>query len=188
MLAIRTTEAAHELRQQAFTTIGAFRMQDMIDGSAVSATNTPPIERPRPVVAASLLLYALAGLPALSALLQQLFRADPTAAGGGALVLLPGALVSGVLVAALGYFCATGRNAARVVVWLFTAGAMFNLVAVTVTVLRPDSYATRPDWYPIFLVTVGAVQLVVLAAASILLAQPTARPFFRRKHLRLSSG
>lgn len=155
----------------------------------MSATNTPPSERPRPVVAASLLLYVLAGLPALSALLQLLFRADPTATtGGGALDLLPGALVTGVLVAALGYFCAAGRNAARVIVWLLTAGAMLNLVTVTVTVLRPDSYATRPDWYPIFLVAAGAVQLIVLAAASILLAQPTARPFFHRKHLRLTSG
>ncbi|GAA1846879.1 hypothetical protein [Asanoa iriomotensis] len=146
----------------------------------MSATNTSLSDRPRPVAAASLLLYVLAALPALSALLQLLLRADPTAAGGGADTLLPGALVTGVLVAALGYFCAAGRNAARVVVWLMTAGAMLNLVAVTVTVLRPDSYATRPDWYPIFLVTVGAVQLIVLAAASILLAQPTARPFFRR--------
>jgi hypothetical protein len=133
------------------------------------------------VVAASLLLYVLAALPALSALLQLLFRADPTAAGGGALILLPGALVTGVLIATLGHLCATGRNAARVIVWLMTAGAVLNLVAVTVTVLRSGSYASRPDWYPTFLVTVGAAQLIVLVPASILLALPTARPFFRRR-------
>ncbi|OKI58015.1 hypothetical protein [Micromonospora sp. CB01531] len=147
----------------------------------MSATSTLPSDRPRPVAAASWLLYLLAALPTLSALLQLVFRADPKATGGDAFILVPGAVVIGVLVAALGRLCAMGRNVARVVVWLMTAGAVLNIVAVTVTVLQPGSFASRPDWYPPFLVTVAAVQLIVLVAASILLALPTARPFFRRR-------
>jgi len=159
---------------------------------------TPDIATPpRGVTAATLLLYAVAATAVIVALIPVALVDDLKAAAEHAYAgtqlaataahdaasLAGSGLVSAFAAAAfwsaLAFFCGRGRNPARITVWICGGLTALN-VLVGISALPHDFFARRPDWYlPMFIVGI-AIRLIGLAAASVLLAVPSSRPFFRK--------
>lgn len=161
--------------------------------SAIPATAA----RPRTVSIASYLIYTAAAAPLVFALIQvalidDLKRAAERAYAGTymeatastdaartTITGLVGTIVSASAVVALGYFCGKGKNPARILVWIFAGGELLTLPALR-TVLSHSFFAKKPGWYLPLSVANLTIVVGALFAASILLAVPASRPFFRK--------
>jgi hypothetical protein len=159
------------------------------------ASGTTPISsRPRTVTIASYLIYAQAALSVVSALIQ-LALVDDFKVAAGAASPSPTAgtdavsdmrffvfmsISTTVLVLALGWFCGRGGRRARVIVWLVGVGGLLDLPIVAQTLTSHGFFSGKPDWYPALWFTSAALVSLGMLTASILLALPISRPFFRK--------
>ena len=153
--------------------------------------------RPRHVTTATWLLYAMAAASLIFglipvALMDDLKRAAEHAYAGTYLAGtaaneavssagtgLLGGLVSAAFWSALAFFCARGKNVARIIVWICAGGLTLNLL-LGISVLPKGFFAERPDWYLPMFVASATIRLIGLAAISVLLGMPSSRPFFRK--------
>jgi hypothetical protein len=153
--------------------------------------------RPRTVSIASYLLYIAAAAPLVFSLIQVALIDDlkraaerayagtyladtaSTDAASTAIGGLVGSIVVAIAVAALGYFCGKGKNPARILVWIFAGGQLFNL-PVASQLFSHGYFARKPGWYLPLSVANLTIGLGTLLAVSILLAVPASRPFFRK--------
>jgi len=131
-----------------------------------------PAEAPRPVIVAVRFVYALIAVLAISLLVRAiLYTIGPADAALS--------VVSGVLYGLLAYYVGRGKNVARILVWFSAAvvAASFPILIIGNVVVGP--VAGSPGWYFGYTLAVSAVRLGLLAAASILLWRPAARPYFQ---------
>jgi hypothetical protein len=130
----------------------------------------PSTVMPRPVTIAVRLLYAVAVLPLISAVLQTALHTTEAFA-------VPLSVVSLLLTALLAYHVGRGKNVARILVWVFTVLETVNITSYAL-LTASGGPADRPGWYVPFVVAQGVLQAVVMIAVSVLLAVPVARPHF----------
>jgi hypothetical protein len=133
-----------------------------------------PTAIPRPVTVAVRLLYALAVLPVISAVLQlALHRVDGFTASSSVVTLL--------LIGLLAYYVGRGRNVARIVLWVAAAGEALSMASYAALMTATGHPASWPGWYLPFTLAQRGLTVAVLAAASVLVTLPAARPHFRRR-------
>lgn len=161
------------------------------------ATPTP-VSRPRSVSIASYLLCASAAVPVMFALVQVVLvddmkRAAELPYAGTSLAATAGtdaattagttlvsAIVSAIAIVAIAYFCARGKNPARILVWIFAGGSLLTLPISISVLLSPGFFDRKPSWYlPLYVADITIIK-GALFAASVLLALPASRPFFRK--------
>jgi hypothetical protein len=158
---------------------------------------TPAVSRPRPVTGASYVLYAVAGVPLVFAVVQlalvdDLKRAAERAYLGTELAAtaasdaeslvttgLIGSVLSAAILATLSFFCGKGRTWARRLVWLFAAAQTLDVV-ISARVLGDRHAATKPAWFIAGTATTMAITAAGILTAAVLLTVPASRPFFRR--------
>ena len=131
---------------------------------------TTPTKAPRTVTIAVRLIYAFVVLLVISVPL----RAILIGLSDSAL-----SLVGGLLYGLLAYYVGRGKNVARILVWVCAAGTAGALVVLVAGKVFSGGVAGHPGWYFWFVLTLSVLQPGGLTVASILLAQPAARPYFR---------
>jgi hypothetical protein len=163
----------------------------------MASTPAPTVIRPRAVTIATNVLYVVAGIPPIFALVQlalvdDLKRAAERTYAGTELAAtaasdaenlvttgLFGSVVSAAILVALSFFCGRGRNWARILVWLFAVGRTLS-VLISVRTLGDGYAATKPAWFIAGTATTLAITTAGILAAAVLLAVPASRPFFRK--------
>lgn len=170
----------------------------VLHGRTLMESDVPyTMSRPRQVTIATYLLYAVPAAGLVGSLIDLAFVDDlkraaerayagtdmaATAAADTATSALTGlvaGIVSAILIGALVFFCGMGKNWARIIVWVFTGGQLVTL-ANEVLLYSQGYFARKPSWYLPRTVATLTIDLVVLCAASILLALPASRPYFRK--------
>ena len=150
---------------------------------AALTTSTDSPVRPRAVTYASRLLYASAPLPIIYALIQLALRddlaraaqraygdVDPAAGASAArqtVMFLPFSLVGVAVCVTLAIYVGRGKNPARILIWLWNAGVLFNNLAIIPSMFTSGYYAQKPAWFEPVHLTDWAIISIVLVSVSI---------------------
>jgi hypothetical protein len=135
------------------------------------ATVNDKPDRPRAVTYASRLIYAAIALAVMNGAV--LVTQD-------GIHYLPLFVIGGVYIVVLGYSVGEGRNWARVLVWLSAAGVLVNEPILVLRFADGTYLAGRPAWFVPVEIAISALNLAELVTVAVLLALPSARPYFRK--------